>query len=70
MITTRFYIYKKYNSFQCILELQVKLRKEAAEAEAIELQNWRLKMSFGLTFVNAEYACAKFANINMFILLL
>ena len=31
-----------------LLERQVKLRKEAAEAEAIELKNQQLKMSLGL----------------------
>ena len=32
-----------------LLERQVKLRKEVAEAEAIELQNQQLKISMGLT---------------------
>jgi hypothetical protein len=32
-----------------LLEHQVKLRKEVAEAEAIELQNQQLKISMGLT---------------------
>lgn len=32
-----------------LLERQVKLRKEMAEAEAIELKNKQLKMSLGLT---------------------
>ena len=31
-----------------LLERQVKLRKEAAEAEVIELKNQQLKMSLGL----------------------
>ncbi|CAB4430427.1 unnamed protein product [Rhizophagus irregularis] len=32
-----------------LLERQAKLRKEVAEAEAIELQNRQLKISMGLT---------------------
>jgi len=33
-----------------LLERQIKLRKETAEAEAMELKNQQLKMSLGLTY--------------------